>query len=164
MQRQLARDCRGRVRITITYPPGRPLLSEQEADQMISTQLGPNSGPRPEELKDTHGLKVEGVSNLRWASNVGPMDQWPIRLQHPTLGGHMYYMYLIEPAYSHKEGLCAGCHQKGCQAKTGWPCKHYKDSQRNPRRSGQHNRPVRGHTTAEHAFAMDPMVQMQHRH
>ena len=59
---------------------------------MISAQLGPNSGPRPEELKDTHGYKVEGVSNLRWASNVEPMGQWPIKLQHPTLGKHMYYI------------------------------------------------------------------------
>ena len=161
MQKQLARESRGRVRITIIYPPGRPLLSQQEAAHMISTQLGPNTGPRPEDLKDTHGLKVEGVSNLRWASNVDPMDQWPIRLQHPTLGDHMYYMYLIESAYSHKEGLCAGCHQKGCKAKSGWACKHYRDSLRNPRRSGQHNRPIRGYTTAQHAFAMDPMVQMQ---
>ena len=95
---------------------------------------------------------------------MDPLGQWPIKLDHPTLGENMYYTYLIESAYSHKEGLCMSCHQKGCKAKSGWACKHYRDSQRNPRRSGQHNRPVRGYTTAEHAFAMDPMAQMQYRH
>ena len=101
MQKQLAQDAKGKVRITITYPPGRPLLSQQEASQILDTHFGPNTGPRPEELKDTHGLKVEGVSNLRWASNVEPMGQWPIKLQHPTLGKHMYYMYLNVPLRVH---------------------------------------------------------------
>ena len=30
-QKQLAHDSRGRIRITILYPPGRPLLAEHEA-------------------------------------------------------------------------------------------------------------------------------------
>ena len=72
---------------------------------MISAQLGPNTGPRPEELRDTHGLKVEGVSNLRWASNVDPMGHWPIKLAHPTLGQDMHYTYLVESAYSKRGGL-----------------------------------------------------------
>ena len=161
LQRQVAAEVRaGRIRITIMHPPGRPLLSESEAADMISHYFGESSGPRQVTLKDGNGLKIEGVGNLHWEAHVAPLDRWPTKLLHPTMGKHFYYTYLLESAHSRQHGLCGSCHQPDCGAKNKWACRVYKKSLYSPYHSDGHIRPMRGYTTLQHAESQDPIVRM----
>ena len=159
-QKQVAAEVReGRVRITILHPPGRPLLSQEEATTMVTRVFGDNSGPVLEFLKDFQGYKVDGMSSLRWTAMVRPREAWPIRIGHPTLGKQLYYTYLLDSTYSKKYKLCGSCHQSNCDSKSHWYCKHYKKSQIDPNRH-RASGPTRGFTTLQHAEWQDPMVRM----
>ena len=97
---------------------------------------------------------------MHWGAHVAPMDKWPTKLLHPTLGKHFYYTYLLEPTYSRQLGLCGSCHQPDCGAKSKWACKVYKKSQYSFYHSDEHTRPMRGYTTLHHAESQDPIVRM----
>ena len=127
MQKQLATDKKGRLRITPLYPPGRPVLSKEQFAHMLHHHFGKAhgdpSGPHEVLLKDDKGNKIEGISSLSWAAYVKPIDKWPLKLNHPELGPAYYYMCMLQSDYCRKHNICVFCRSTGCKAKSKMACK-----------------------------------------
>ena len=156
LRQQLQEDMRGRLCVTLLYPPGRPALSLHEFDTMLSLHFGGYTEPRQVELKDGSGRKIEGTGNLTWGAYVAPMREWPVRLPHPTLGDKYYYLFLLQSDYCQQYQVCKYCHQTSCKAKHRMACLEYRRSQRRP--EDKINRAARGYTTLEQATENDPMA------
>jgi hypothetical protein len=128
LQKQIAQESTGRVRVTIKYLPGRPFLSQGEADTMFSSYFMGHTGLREVDLSDSEGLKVEGFGNTSWGAFVEPMGAWPIKIPHPTYGPKYYYLYMLQSAFSDSLGLCGSCHQPNCPARSMWQCRVLRDA------------------------------------
>ena len=81
------------------YPPGRPILSKYQFEDMLASHFQGSTEPRQEEIRDSRGNKIEGTGTLTWTAYVSPMDKWPARLTLPELGNRCYYMFLLQSDY-----------------------------------------------------------------
>jgi hypothetical protein len=162
MHATIAKDKRansiGRISIQIIYTPGLPLLTIDEANQMLGVNFTESVGLTGVPLKTNGGDKLEGISNLSWAAYVSPHPKgaWPKTLGHPNGDPEKRYLYLIDTYHTKHKGLCTSCHQpitKSYHCGQGrYRCKVWMYANRpalkNPSQAS--SRPMRGYTTLEH--------------
>ena len=161
LTKQLALDKKGRVRITMLYPPGRPVLSKEQFAIMLHEHFGKAHGDPSEPyevlLKDDKGNKIEGIASLTWAAYVKPLDKWPPMLKHPELGPAYTCLYMLQSDYSKKQGLCAHCHSDRCQARHKLACRIYRSTHLN-RPDQRPSASSRGCTTLGQAASAGPIA------